>query len=50
MHVVEIYDELSIIGQVEVLRQDLDNESLLAYFRRLHVPDGTSVPPLALPV
>jgi hypothetical protein len=41
---------LSIIGQVEVLCQDLDNESLLAYFRRLHVLDGTSVPPMALPV
>ena len=37
MHVMEIYDDLIIVGQVEVVLGHLDNERMQAYFRRLHV-------------
>ena len=39
MHVVEIYDDLTIRGHVEVLCQNLDDECALARFCRFDVPE-----------
>ena len=35
---MEIYDDLTIHGRVEVLRWNLDDEVLQAHIRRFHVP------------
>lgn len=37
MHVMEIFDNLSIVFQMEVLLQHVDNEILQAYFCCLHI-------------
>ena len=39
MHVVEISDDLTIRGCVEVLHRNLDDKVVQARFRRFHVPE-----------
>ena len=39
MHVVEIYNDLTIHGHVEVLRWNLDDEVAHDRFCRFHVPE-----------
>ena len=36
---MEIYDDLTIRGRVEVLHRNLDDEVFQAHFRRFHVPE-----------
>jgi hypothetical protein len=36
---MEIYDDLSIDWQVQVLHRHLDNEIVQTYIRHLHVPE-----------
>ena len=36
---MEIYDDLTIRGRVEVLHRNLDDEVAQADFRRFHVPE-----------